>query len=729
MSTDFNYDQTHWAPTKRRGPLPTYYYHEHFVEMLDFVNTHYSHALLDRHVRAIDDFRALPQPAQCLYVRLVNRKGRVFASNKLRYPELGDTRSLLESLAEQGWVGSPGEAHYKDVLRHLTKAEISGVLLPVFTGMSRTLKKQELVWFALEHCRAEEFLARLNSRRLLVQRRVDEIAYLLFLYFGRTQDGLSQFTMRDLGLVRTNGFNENYEPRYSDREEALQTYFFSRRLHQLSSASPIDVRQLVEEAGEWPEPDFPKSAAARDKLAYRLGRNLERDGDSRAAIQIFGKGESAKCSERAIRLLLSENRRDEAEKQLLGCLENPSSEEEALMAEDLYARKFKKKKTSVRTDEMRAAETIDIDEANSGSPERAAIAFFESRGLQAYRTENLIWRTYFGLLFWDQLFADDNATLHSPFEFLPAALADGSFYEKNREKIEQRLAGLDDPESLKKALLKTSTRSYGKANGVFRWRRSVLAALFALIDHAKSEPTRQMLRRLATNYKDSRYGYPDLMVIDDDGVRFVEIKAEGDQLRRNQLLRQQQLREAGFRADIVRIRWVLDPAQAYVVVDVETTGGRGDQHRVTEIGAVKVRNGEVIDRFQTLLNPQRTIPTGITRLTGISEAMVADAPIFADVADDFEAFIEDAIFVAHNVDFDYGFIAREFKRLGRPFRYPKLCTCSSMRRLYPGHRSYSLAALCENYGIELRQHHRALCDAEAAAELLLLINEKRAAAN
>jgi len=178
----------------------------------------------------------------------------------------------------------------------------------------------------------------------------------------------------------------------------------------------------------------------------------------------------------------------------------------------------------------------------------------------------------------------------------------------------------------------------------------------------------------------------------------------------------------------VRIRWILDPDQSYVVVDVETTGGRGDQHRITEIGAVKIRNGEVVDRFQTLLNPQRAIPTGITRLTGISADMVADAPLFADVADEFAALMQDGIFVAHNVDFDYGFVAAEYKRLGRAFRHPKLCTCSSMRKLYPGYKSYSLAALCENHGIELREHHRALCDAEAAAELLLLINEKRAAA-
>ncbi|MDH5345103.1 MAG: 3'-5' exonuclease, partial [Gammaproteobacteria bacterium] len=121
----------------------------------------------------------------------------------------------------------------------------------------------------------------------------------------------------------------------------------------------------------------------------------------------------------------------------------------------------------------------------------------------------------------------------------------------------------------------------------------------------------------------------------------------------------------------------------------------------------------------------RSIPPNIIRLTGISPAMVESAPYFADVADDFEAFMRDAIFVAHNVEFDYGFIAAEFARLGRPFRYPKLCTCASMRKLWPGHRSYSLEALCRAFDVPLKQHHRALCDAEAAAELLLIVNEKR----
>jgi DNA polymerase-3 subunit epsilon len=721
-----DFDQTHWIAERRTRPLPTFYYHEHFVEMLDFVEAHYAHVLLPAHVAFVTDFRKLGRNAQCLYVRLVNRKGRVFAVDRLRYPELGDTRPLLEELRKNGWIGAPDASRFDDLLAFLTRGEIYDVLLPRVAGISRSLKKADLVRFARENVDADEFVNALQSDRLLVQRRHDETLFLLFLYFGRVQDGLSRFTLRDLGLVQTQSFQETYEPRFSDREEALENYYFARRLKIAHKPSAEALRLLSAEASEWPATNFAGSAALRDQLAFRLGRKAERAKDLQAALALYARGESAECGEKVTRLLLASGRREDAKRHLEKCIESPRSDEEFLVARDLYQRKFEKKRTSAVTDVLRSAEAIEIDESKSGAPERAAVEHYQQLGLRAFRTENLLWRTLFGLLFWEQLFGREDAATNSPFELLPAALADGSFYDTHRDQIETRLDRLrQDAGSVKHDLLKVSTRYYGRPNGVFRWRRSLNDALFALLDSGCGGAVAGILRNFCREYAEVRYGYPDLMVIDEGTPRFIEIKTDGDQLRRNQLLRIKQLREAGFQADVVRIRWILDPQQPYVVVDVETTGGRGDEHRVTEIGAVRVRNGKVTDRFQTLLNPQRRIPANITRLTGISPAMVADAPYFVDIADDFEVFMQGAIFVAHNVEFDYGFLAREFRRLGRPFRYPKLCTCASMRKLYPGHRSYSLAALCRSFDIQLRQHHRALCDAEAAAELLLLINEKR----
>jgi DNA polymerase-3 subunit epsilon len=105
--------------------------------------------------------------------------------------------------------------------------------------------------------------------------------------------------------------------------------------------------------------------------------------------------------------------------------------------------------------------------------------------------------------------------------------------------------------------------------------------------------------------------------------------------------------------------------------------------------------------------------------------MVADAPVFAQVADAIDQFTAGCVFVAHNVNFDYGFIKEEFNRLGRPYRRPKLCTVREMRKHFKGLPSYSLANLTKHFDIEMQRHHRAMSDAIAASELLNMINEKR----
>ncbi|MEM9687844.1 MAG: exonuclease domain-containing protein [Pseudomonadota bacterium] len=706
----------------RRRELPTFYYHAHFLEMLSFVNAHYAH-VLNASQRAFGrDFANLSFPAQCLYVRLVNRKGSLFARSRLRYPELGQTAPLLDELDAADFLARPGVEQVDEMLGFMTRTKIVNAVRPHFVGMKTTMKKAEMLHFVREHVPSEQLFDWLPSEGVLLQGRADDVRFMLFLFFGRIQDGLSQFTMRDLGLVRARDAREQYEARFPDRDDAVEAFYFARRLADLERDTQ-QAAQLAADIDAWPHPESTVAAGLRDKLAYRLGRALE--GDPYAALRVYQQGESARCSERVIRLLLSTGQTEEARRFLKRCIDEPASDDEALLASDLYARKFGKKRTSTLTDRLRSADTIDLDEAHSGSPERAAAAWFEARGQRAFRVENSLWRTLFGLLFWDLLFDGDAARRHSPFERLPSSLTEKRFATEHADAIAERFRLLEDRKALKRHLLRISVARYGTNNGIFRWRQRILDAMHALVDEAPAESLREVLTLFCEDYQSARYGYPDLMVIDEDGVRFVEIKTDGDHLRRNQLLRLEQLRRAGFRSDVVLVRWVLDPRQPYVVVDVETTGGRGDQHRVTEIGAVKVINGEIVERFQTLLNPQRSIPPNITRLTGITPAMVADAPVFSDVAEDFAQFLDGAIFVAHNVEFDYRFIGHEFRRLGRPFRMPKLCTCASMRKLYPGHKSYSLANLCKAYDIPLKSHHRALCDAEAAAELLLLINEKR----
>ena len=254
------------------------------------------------------------------------------------------------------------------------------------------------------------------------------------------------------------------------------------------------------------------------------------------------------------------------------------------------------------------------------------------------------------------------------------------------------------------------------ARRIFAWDWVRTEALRALLT-GQPEGVAAMLRLMCEDYYAMRDGFPDLMTEKDGVIGFLEVKAEGDVIRRNQLTRLRQLGSAGITANIARVDFRFDPEQDYVVVDIEATGGSTNGDRITEIGAVKIRNHEIIGEWHSLINPQRAIPANIIRLTGITNEMVRDAPLFAEVADSFMQFMEYGVFAAHNVNFDYGFISHEYERLERRFRFPKICTCAGMRRCYQGHKSYSLGALCEIYGISLTDHHRALCDARAAAHL------------
>ena len=155
----------------------------------------------------------------------------------------------------------------------------------------------------------------------------------------------------------------------------------------------------------------------------------------------------------------------------------------------------------------------------------------------------------------------------------------------------------------------------------------------------------------------------------------------------------------------------------YAIVDIETTGGSATRSRITEIAIYKHDGQKIADEYQTLVNPCQDIPYNITKLTGIDNELVANAPLFFDVAKEIDAFLDGCVFVAHNVNFDYGFIKAEFERIGLSFRKKKLCTVRLSRKLLPGKYSYSLGKLCASEGIPLNNAHRAAADAKATAIL------------
>ncbi len=162
----------------------------------------------------------------------------------------------------------------------------------------------------------------------------------------------------------------------------------------------------------------------------------------------------------------------------------------------------------------------------------------------------------------------------------------------------------------------------------------------------------------------------------------------------------------------------------YSIIDIETTGGSATNSRITEIAIYIFDGKRIVKEYQSLINPCRQIPYNITKLTGITDEMVAEAPLFKDIAEEILKITNNQIFVAHNVNFDYNFIKAEFNRIGIQFRRKKLCTVRLSRKILPGKLSYSLGRLCESLGIILNNRHRAAGDARATTLLFGLLLQK-----
>lgn len=165
----------------------------------------------------------------------------------------------------------------------------------------------------------------------------------------------------------------------------------------------------------------------------------------------------------------------------------------------------------------------------------------------------------------------------------------------------------------------------------------------------------------------------------------------------------------------------------FAIIDIETTGGIYSNSKITEIAIIVYENKKVIQEYETLINPECSIPYEITRITGIDNEMVKDSPRFYEVAKTILDLTHGCVFVAHNVSFDYSFIKEEFRSLGFSYSRKRLCTVKLSKKYYPGLRSYSLENLIRHFEIPVKQRHRAMEDARATLkvfEKMLAIEEE-----
>jgi DNA polymerase-3 subunit epsilon len=712
--------------------LPAKYYLAHFKELIEFVTSKCMHLLEPKHSEFISKINQLDEQSQCMLARVYSRKPYLVQAQSLNYEEITSPHQAIYALKKAGILFEPNEQHYSQLLAHLTKPSLVELLSNYSEQISfkKSAAKGALVDIAREFFKAcPQELAPLYSQ-YVINNRSDYYEYFEFLFAGKLSGGdvnhQNRFVMRDLGLTATREGHSESLSRFETLDEAQSNYLLNR--YRLAFKNITDESDYVALASQVlvQAAHGAIAVALKNKLLVRLYRQLKTVDSELAFSLLEGCVDDSEAQEIQIREQYRLGNKEWVKARLEAIIENPLTDDLLYFADDFLMRKFNKK-TRSRLSAMLADTqcVLEIDELYRGEVEQGVNDYYTRQGMAVFNTENTLWQSLFGLVFWHELFVESPYPPCNEFDIYPQVLRLGNFYEAQQTQINERLAQCQTSQALLNLVCKNAAQYFDQPNGLFRWRSNLLEPLEALILNSPLEALITHLTAMSKHYLQLKDGYPDLMVINNGQVHFEEVKAPGDKLRRNQLTTIDNLKNVGFTVHIAAVKWFVDPNRIYSVVDIETTGGLKGGNRITEIGLVKVQHGKVIDTWTSLVNPERHIPGFITSLTGISDSMVYNAPVFAEVVKPLIDKLAGSIFVAHNVNFDYGFIKKECEMAGHFFKMPKMCTVVESRKAFKGLKSYSLGNLSTHFNLNLTSHHRALADATATAELLLLIQQSQ----
>ena len=165
--------------------------------------------------------------------------------------------------------------------------------------------------------------------------------------------------------------------------------------------------------------------------------------------------------------------------------------------------------------------------------------------------------------------------------------------------------------------------------------------------------------------------------------------------------------------------------ESFIAIDVETTGLSPEKYHIIEVGALKVRGGEVVDTFSILVNPGYSLSPTIVNLTGITDEMLAEAKPFSEIVPELKAFLGDDPLLGHNVNFDYRFLKTEFLRAGEKFHHEVIDTLALAKEMHSDLPSRSLENMCRYYGLYNPNAHRAFDDAKVTMELYLAMCKRK----
>ena len=549
--------------------LETGYYARNFERVLDTVTTRYGDLLTDEEAAYAEVFGSLSERSKRLYVRLILRRGPCFRRDLLSYEEIDDLARAARELRAAGFLDLGEEAPLEDGLAVLRRPELIELVVSLGelpAAAARRLKRGELLELLLRAERQEEVRRRLWTE-YDIWRPLHAELLLLFrlLFFGNLGQDFSEFVISDLGIVRYESYPLSREHRlFQDRTEIDQAFelrLIRQQVYGLLEERKLeDALALARAVSEQADTLRPVARRQADGILIRVARELERQGEHRQAVELYTQARRPPARERRCRAL---EQLGELEQALSLCREmaaSPLDETESGFV-PLFEHRMKKKLGLTQKPWKRSRRpTLDMEiERPQGSIEMATLEALAARGRRGIFSENWLWRSLFGLAFWDVVFEPVPGVFHHPFQTGPWDLSRPEFRIRRQARIEQRLSRLREEPDLRPRLWPVYQAKVGIANALVPWHPEFETPLNFALERVSGPTLAVFCDRLSSHLRRYRRGLPDLLVESDEspvGFELLEVKGPGDQLRPEQGAWIDFLNRHNIPTRILKVRWL-----------------------------------------------------------------------------------------------------------------------------------------------------------------------------
>jgi hypothetical protein len=536
--------------------LPPDYYRRNFVAVIDFVERYYRDLLNGDELSLIARFRACSIAAQCLYVRMLMRKGKLFRQDQLNYAEIEDTgiaadeleRCKLLAIDDLSTRGEETPRAWLDLLRKHELAQL--------TDKPLRLSREQLLADASALAGADIAKYFSGLSRVFQLLGNEEVDVITLLFFANTRQTLAEFVIRDLGIMRYETYEIDQQSRFFRSRSEIDDYRLCAKLRDAWEEGSIDepLHVLAELPHATTHPHLKRRV---DRLAVHLLREIERRVEPALALQHYQQWPVRDTFERIARL---HEKCGDAHAAYTVCEQMIASQ--LLDRETEFIKKFSRK----------LAKSIDrialLGDFDYRPPTRlVALPFDEALPVEiicqqhltqeadCFYVENGLFNALFGLTFWPAIFANVPAAFVNSFQLAPKDIYDREFRSRRSALIDDLLAiGADDARSATH-MLDVYRSKFGIGNNFVNWQLIDEELLQLALQRIPAVHRVAIFERMLQDLGNRCSGFPDLIVFDETGYRLVEVKGPRDTLQDNQLSWMRHFAQHGIAHEVLHVRW------------------------------------------------------------------------------------------------------------------------------------------------------------------------------